>query len=101
MQHILFNSNEQFVQITKACMLNPANKDFYIGNLTLDKLSALIDNDSNLAEVVFTAFGLAQAEYLPNPIEYTEIVETCPECGCTAHQGYISGIRCPNCDYED
>ena len=113
---------ETMIKVTVNCMLNPNNKDFYIGTLTFDKLHNLIDNDSDKAEVVFTALGIAQAEfdndcaYIENALiddiicEYAKhgnfshygniehIWLGCPECGCSA---YIDGCHCPNCDYED
>lgn len=111
-----FNFKQTMVNITVNCMLNPHNSDFYIGTLTFDKLHNLINNDSEKAEVVFTALGIAQAEF-DNDCAYAESAliddiacefakhgnysyygDICPECGCST---YNDGCRCPNCDYED
>ena len=88
-------------------MLNPSNKSFYIGSLTLETLNRVIDGDSEMAEVIFTAFGIAQARYLAELEENACLIEsdraydiqhTCPECYA---QGYVTGCACPNCDYVE
>ena len=85
-------------------MLNPSNKSFYIGSLTLETLNRVIDGDSEMAEVVFNALAIAQARYMAELEErlvstHTEV--TCPECGCTHTLGYMPGCACPNCDYVE
>ena len=41
LQHISKGLDEVMIDITVKCMLNPDNKDFYIGTLTLDKVKSL------------------------------------------------------------
>lgn len=90
---------EIMIKVTVNCMLNPKNEEFYVGTMDLDKLHNLIDNDSDKAEVVFTALGITQTEYLNKVNRKVEHIWVgCPECGCST---YIDGCRCPNCDYED
>lgn len=58
------NTKQIMINFMVKSMLNPSNKSFYIGSLTLDKLNRIINGDSEIAEVIFTAFGIAQAQYL-------------------------------------
>lgn len=110
LQHISKGLDEVMIDITVKCMLNPDNKDFYIGTLTLDKVKSLFvemnDPSADISTVFWSAFSRAQAIYLKNskPEIDAELednlesqLDTCPECGC---RNYIPGVRCPNCDYE-
>lgn len=96
------NTKQIMINFMVKSMLNPSNKSFYIGSLTLDKLNRIINGDSEMAEVVFTAFGIAQARYMAELEErlnsHEHIWVGCPECGCTT---YIDGCACPNCEYVE
>jgi hypothetical protein len=92
---------EVFIDITVKQMLNPHNRDFYIGTLTLAKTKSLLkDADEGMSDAFWTAFGIAQAAYLAQKIldncQYHTHEDGCPECGCTT---YVEGCVCPNCDY--
>lgn len=108
LQHISSGLDELMIDITVKCMLNPENKDFYIGTLTLDKVKSMFvemnDADLDILTVFWSAFSRAQAIYLNNLS--TELIEeeilaegtSCPECGC---RFYLQGVACPNCDYVE
>lgn len=108
------------VDITVRQMLNPDNKDFYIGTLTLDKVASMFAEmssaDITIDSVFWTAYGIAQAKRLAELEEEAQILnnitcerakhdnhshyeDICPECACTQLQGYIAGVACPNCEY--
>lgn len=97
------------VDITVRSMLNPENPDFYIGNLTLDKLKGLFvemnDVSVSAIDIFWKAFHIAYAKFNEqnNSVILKEILEfkgiSCPECGCPELLGYKPGVRCPNCDY--
>ena len=110
LQHISKGLDEVMIDITVKCMLNPDNRDFYIGTLTLDKVKALFIEmnipDTDISTVFWSAFSRAQALYLemtksddlPEEDDSIDDSDICPECGCRT---FVSGVRCPNCDYED
>ena len=120
LQHISVGLDEVLTDMLTRCMLNPDNKDFYIGNLTLDKVkqsfAELPQDDVSVASVFWSAFSRAQAQYLQtqklrNTLKtkiddiankyidkYMHKLSTCPECGCEA---YVAGVACPNCDYTE
>lgn len=97
------NSLDQImVDITVRQMLNPDNKDFYIGTLTLDKVASMFAemNKAEIAisEIFWQAYGIAQQEY-KTTLAYEKVEEpsdACPKCGCN---NYIAGVACPNCEY--
>ena len=97
------NPNQSMINLMVKCMLNPNNKSFYIGTLTIDTLKRVINGDSEMAEVIFTAYGIAQSKYLANrPVQLSFIEpadSVCPECGCNL--GYSPFVPCPNCDYVE
>ena len=105
------NTNSEFINITVRCMLNPKNRDMYLGYLTPKKIESLItktfDNDPEFVTAFWTAFSIAHAKFIEQRVENECIVESdraytlqhvCPQCACTS---YIAGVTCPNCDYED
>lgn len=125
LQHISKGLDELMIDITVKCMLNPENKDFYIGTLTLDKVKSMFvemnDADLDILTVFWSAFSRAQTKYLEEEQdliqEYEKSCEldniaceyakhgnnsyygtVCPECGC---RFYIPGVACPNCDYVE
>lgn len=115
LEHISKSLDQVMVDITVRCMLNPDNKDFYIGDLTLEKVKGMFvemnDPDLDILTVFWKAYHIAETEYLKQQKEQKDLIEEyikshqkhtdcCPECGCPASLGYISGIKCPNCDYE-
>lgn len=82
------------VNITVNCMLNPNNKDFYIGNLTEDKVDKILSNaDIETINIFNTARSIAEDIYASDNV--------CPMCGCTHKLGYVKGVHCPNCDYVE
>ena len=124
LEHISEGLDKLMVDITVRCMLNPNNKDFYIGTLTLDKVKSMFaemnDADLEILDIFWSAYSIAEAKYLEEqrllkeyneaiaeeiehyvPIDFSavnEILHVCPECGC---RDYVQGVRCPNCDYVD
>ena len=98
------NFKKVLVDFTVKSMLNPENKDFYINNLSLEQVEALLTGgDSDLIDCFWSAFD--QAFKQPKPVKQIDEElafeeepdeDTCPECGC---HNYISGVACPNCDY--
>ena len=55
--------NNVLVDMTVKCMLNPNNKHFYIGTLTLEKAAEAIKFNSDCAETFWTAYHIASKEY--------------------------------------
>ena len=118
MEKLSNSLDKVLIDMTVTQMLNPNNKDFYIGNLTLDKVSSLIDGDTYRADILFRALSVIEFKFplVLEQIEYERAVaqemllediakkvsiygynlEVCPECGCNT---YIDGVRCPNCDH--
>lgn len=123
LQHISVGLDEVLTDMLTRCMLNPDNKDFYIGNLTLDKVkqyfAEMPQGDVSVDVVFWSAFSRAQAQYLKEQAyleqAYYESAtlddiacelskhgnksyygSVCPKCGC---RDYITGVACPNCDY--
>lgn len=95
------NTKQIMINFMVKSMLNPSNKSFYIGSLTLETLNRVINGDSEMAEVVFNALAIAQARYmaeLEERLTSTHTENICPECGC---QHYYTGVVCPNCDYVE
>lgn len=94
--------DDLFVDITVKQMLNPDNKSFYIGTLTLAQCRELLhDADEGLTHAFWKAFGIAQGIYLEQmhiDKELDHFEDACPECGCTS---YVEGCACPNCDYVE
>jgi hypothetical protein len=107
MLHISKSLDQAMVDLTVKQMLNPDNADFYIGNLTLDKVKGLFVemNDTNVTavDIFWKAFHIAEQKYKAleeaYPDKATFSSNACPECGCAQSSGYVKGIRCPNCDY--
>ena len=87
------------IEMTVKNMLNPNNKDFYIPNITIEKLESLVGEDEYASHIFFSAFAIASAQIKPR-LTFEDWLDCyCPECGCNT---YLSGCRCPNCDhYED
>ena len=107
MEKLTKSIDQTMVSMLTKCMLNPSNKDFYIGSLTLEKVQTIFNeiNDSEFASVFWTAYSIAQAEYIKEQ-KFIEFLDTyaetqCPECGCYTYQGYVPGVKCPNCDYVE
>lgn len=126
MIHISEPLDKVMIDITVKQMLNPNNPDFYIGSLTLDKVASLFAemNDAGISavDIFWKAFHIAKAKYKKQQEELENAYDkdvtldniacefgkhhnnsyygkTCSNCGCTAQLGYVSGVRCPNCDY--
>ena len=63
LQHISVGLDEVLTDMLTRCMLNPDNKDFYIGNLTLDKVkqyfAEMPQDDVSVASVFWSAFSSA------------------------------------------
>lgn len=105
--------NNVFVELTVRSMLNPNNKDFYIGNLTVDKVNRLLHNThEKLVDAFWTAFGIAHSKFVKEKIELEaereqmlealhdkHIKMVCPMCACSEAQGYTEDCACPNCEY--
>lgn len=99
--HVKTILDDLFIALTVKQMTNPENKKFYLGTHTLaDCKEMLHDADEGLTDAYWTAFGIAQGNYLEQAhiekehLEYDE--HCCPECGCAS---YVEGCVCPNCDY--
>ena len=110
--------NTILVNMMVKCMLNPDNKDFYLGNLSLEKVEHFfktMPQDDEVADVFWSAYSIAEPKYLEEKrrveegyifadsklqsiLSETPIWHICPECGC---RDYVSGVACPNCDYVD
>lgn len=108
-------------------MLNKENKDFYIGDLTIEQVKELFiemqQDCIDITTVFWTAFSVAQATLIAeqeyeeqlikeykeicilenmsceDDFKYVKLDPVCPNCGSTITQGYRDGVPCPNCDY--
>ena len=124
LQHISKGLDEVLTDMLVRCMLNPDNKDFYIGTMTLGQVAKYFAEmptaDESVATVFWSAYSRAEAQYLEEQRltqEYDKSCELddiaceyakhgnnsyygaiCPECGCTEALGYVDGVACPNCD---
>jgi len=58
--------NQVMVEFTINCMLNPNNKDFYIGTLTLHQIGELINGSSKKADIIWKAFAISSNIYYQN-----------------------------------
>lgn len=108
LEHISKGLDQVMIDITVRCMLNPDNRDFYIGTLTVDKCKSMFaempSDDVKLIDIFMQAFEIARRQYFADITEYlstktqSNSTNTCPECGC---RDYIAGVACPNCDYVE
>lgn len=102
LQHISKGLDEVLTDILVKCMLNPNNKDFYIGNLTLGRVKQYFvempKDDVTVDTVFWNAYSRAEALFEEEQPVLEECRGTCPECGC---QNYVQGVTCPNCDYVE
>ena len=100
MEHIKNSLSNCLKSLMVQCMLNPDNKDFYIGTLTMERVQQILTNfnDPEFTQLFWGAFEMAQAETIKRMemVAYSACV--CPECGCST---YIYGAKCPNCGYEE
>lgn len=91
-----------FKNLMVRCMLNPDNKDFYIGTLTIERVEEILTNfnDPEFTELFWSAFEIAQAELNCQilAVKHGQTLYVCPECHCL---DYVPGAKCPNCDYEE
>lgn len=104
------NTKQIMINFMVKSMLNPSNKSFYIGSLTLDKLNRIINSDSEMSEIIWTAYHIAENKYREK-CAFESLIQkeynpdfgynSCPECGCTQSSGYIPNVACPNCDYVE
>lgn len=75
MKHLNSHLNDAMVSITVKCLLNPDNKDFYIKDLTLEKISVIIDNDSSRADTFWTAFHIAREQIIEEELILKAAIE--------------------------
>lgn len=72
MEHISKSLNIVMKNIMVKCMLNPENKDFYIKNLTKEKLEEYIEQYSKISpsaeEVLRTAYNEALNKINPEKV---------------------------------
>ena len=117
MNNIQNELNNIMVNTTVRCMLNPKNKHFYLGNMKLHEIIEMFNAipeeiRDNAISCFWTAYAIASVKYNAEQKEIEEnrpyyadvdylYDNVCPECGCTAALGYVSGIKCPNCDTEE
>lgn len=119
MNNIQNELNNIMVNTTVRCMLNPKNKHFYLGSMKLHEIVEMFNAipeeiRDNAISCFWTAYAIASVkynaeqkeasaymDYIDDLIDTTVTENTCPECGCTATLGYVSGIKCPNCDTEE
>lgn len=101
MEHIKNSLSNCLKSLMVSCMLNPDNKDFFIGTLTTERVQQILTNfnDPEFTQLFWDAFDIAQAEHIRN-INLTASVadNICPECYCL---NYVMGAKCPNCGYEE
>lgn len=96
MEKLTNSIDKVVIDMTVRSMLNPDNKDFYIPNITIEKLERLVNGDEYAAHIFFSAFAIASAQIKPK-LTFEEWLDCyCPECGCNT---YLTGCRCPNCDH--
>ena len=95
------------VNMTVKCMLNPKNKDFYIKSLTLEKVSAIISEDSDLASTFWTAYHIAYEERVKAEFakfcEYCYHLEMLKECldeGLITEEKYEHDVRILEEEYK-
>lgn len=111
LEHVSKNLNSILVNMMVRCMLNPDNKDFYLDNLSLEKVEHFfktMPQDDEVADVFWSAYSIAEPQFIKQREQLAiendyfgvvnEFEDTCPECGC---RDYVSGVACPNCDYVD
>lgn len=112
LQHVSSSLDELMIDMTVKCMLNPNNKDFYIGTLTLDKVKSMFTEmnsaDLDILTIFWEAYSRAEALYVKEQARIRDIklndmcsenFMCCPNCSCTQSLGYVPGVACPNCDY--
>ena len=95
--------NNTMKSLMVRCMLNPDNKDFYIGTLTTDRVREILVNfnDDEFTQLFWSAFEVAQALFIQQTNElkvYFDKTIVCPECGCLT---YVPGVACPNCEHTE
>lgn len=99
MEKLNNSSNNVLQNLMVKCMLNPDNKDFYIGRLTTERVEQLLTtfNDEEFTEMFWNAFEIAQAHFIKTTQDIKKHFDNaCPVCCCTT---YKFGAKCPNCDY--
>ena len=125
MNNIQNELNDIMVNITVRCMLNPKNKHFYLGSMKLHEIVEMFNTipeeiRDNAISCFWTAYAIASVKYNAEQKEVLQTIKdiddiicvideqlekcrqsSCPECGCTDTLGYVSGIKCPNCDAEE
>ena len=98
----LNNSLENVMQsLMVKCMLNPENKDFYLGTLTTERVKQILleFNDPDFTKMFWDAFDIAQAHYISHVYQLESVTGTiCPECYCL---DYMPGVKCPNCEHYE
>ena len=70
MKKLTNSIDKVIIDMTVRNMLNPDNKDFYIPNITIEKLQRLVDGNDYASHIFFSAFTIASAKY-------EELVEYC------------------------
>lgn len=102
MEHIQNSLSNCLKSLMVQCMLNPNNKDFYIGTLTIERVQQILlnFNDPEFTQLFWDAFEVAQAELNCQilAVKHGQTLYVCPECRCL---DYVPGAKCPNCDYEE
>lgn len=110
LENISKGLNEVMLNMMVKCMLNPENKDFYIGTLTLHKVSELFKRaDADIPEIFWAAYSIAENAHAEQQRKHKTLYEefyedtttannVCPECDCP---NFVPGVKCPNCDYVD
>jgi hypothetical protein len=101
MEHISKSTTNTLQNLMVKCMLNPNNKDFYIGYLTTERVEQLLTtfSDEEFTEMFWSAFEIAQAKFIKELSSIESSFENaCPVCCCTT---YSFGAKCPNCDFEE
>lgn len=90
------------IDMTVRNMLNPKNEDWYLPNLTLQRVIEIyhdIAMDECAIMIFWAAFDIARTQIKPKLLSEEQLDYSCPECGCRT---YLTGCCCPNCDhYED
>ena len=103
MEHIKNSLSNCLKSLMVSCMLNPDNKDFFIGTLTTERVQQILTNfnDPEFTQLFWDAFEIAQVQFIQNTnfiAQHFDKVSVCPECG---YLQYTFGVKCPNCDYEE